>query len=182
VRRLGPASGSAGRALPYLLALAVALIGILALVPRPQADAVRVPVSHVVVAGVPGLRWDDVSPIETPTLWALAQESAVGALAVRSARTPTCPVDGWLTLGAGKYTRGPAEPVDGACLTEYPQVERIDVAARLRRADHEAIAAENRGLDDAAALGALSESVRCTAAAGPGAALAAARPSGRVDR
>jgi hypothetical protein len=83
VNRLGPA----GRALPYLIALAVALVAILALVPRPQPAAVRAPASHVVLAGVPGLRWDDVSPVETPTLWALAEGGAVGALAVRSART-----------------------------------------------------------------------------------------------
>jgi hypothetical protein len=178
VGRLGPA----GRALPYLLALGVALIGILALVPRPQPDAVRVPVSHVVLAGAPGLRWDDVSPTETPTLWALAQEGSVGALTVRSARTPTCPVDGWLTLGAGNYTRGPNDPVDGQCPLEYPAVEHVGDWARLPAADHAMISAENRDLDYDTELGALSESARCTAAVGPGAALAAARPFGRVDR
>ena len=178
VRRLGPA----GRALPYLLALGVALVGILALVPRPQPDAVRVPVNHVVLAGAPGLRWDDVSPIETPTLWALAREGSVGALTVRSARTPTCPVDGWLTLGAGNYSRGPNEPVDGACPLEYPAIEQVNDGARLPAADHAVIAGENRDLDNDPELGALSESARCTAAVGPGAALAAARPFGRVDR
>jgi hypothetical protein len=178
VSRLGPA----GRALPYLLALGVALVAILALVPRPHADAVRVPVSHVVLAGAPGLRWDDVSPVETPTLWALAQGGSVGALTVRSARTPTCPVDGWLTLGAGNYTRGPDEPVDGACPLEYPRIEETVGGARLPPAEHTAITSENADVDNDTELGALSESARCTAAVGPGAALAAARPFGRIDR
>jgi len=178
VNRLGPA----GRALPYLIALAVALVAILALVPRPQPAAVRAPASHVVLAGVPGLRWDDVSPVETPTLWALAEGGAVGALAVRSARTPTCPIDGWLTLGAGNYTRGPTGLVDGACPVDYPSVEESSAGARLPVLDHEAITAENKKLDNGTVLGALSESARCTAAAGPGAALAAARPFGRIDR
>jgi hypothetical protein len=178
VKRLGPA----GRALPYLLALGVALVGILALVPRPQPDAVRVTASHVVLAGAPGLRWDDVSPLETPTLWALAEKGSIGALVVRSARTPTCPVDGWLTLGAGNYTRGPAGPVDGACPLEYPRLQRTEAGARVPVVEHQAIAAENRELGDGAELGALPEAARCSAAAGPGAALAAARQFGRIDR
>jgi hypothetical protein len=178
VTRLGPA----GRALPYLLAFGVALVAILALVPRPQPDAVRVPVSHVVLAGAPGLRWDDVSPFETPNLWALAREGSVGALTVRSARTPTCPVDGWLTLGAGNYTRGPDEPVDGACPLEYPRIEPAGDGALLPPAERAALSAENDEIDNDTELGALSESARCTAAVGPGAALAAARPFGRIDR
>jgi len=39
--------------------------------------------------------------IDTPTLWRLAQQGSIGALSVGSAHQPTCPGDGWLTLGAG---------------------------------------------------------------------------------
>lgn len=174
------------RALPYLLALAVALIGILALVPRPHAAATRTSAGHVVLVGAPGLRWDDLSPIETPTLWALAQQGSVGALVVRSARDTTCPVDGWLTLGAGDYARGPDGLTDDdLCSLEYPELEPAgpdSEGAKLPTIEHDAIAQANVELDNEPVLGSLSEAARCTAAVGPGAALGAARPFGRIDR
>lgn len=174
------------RALPYLLALAVALIGILSLVPRPQPTTQAASAESVVLVGAPGLRWDDLSPIETPTLWALAQRGSVGALVVRSARDTTCPVDGWLTLGAGNYARGPNAPVDGVCSLAYPELEPAGDedrrGAKLPTLEHDAISEENLQLDNNPQLGSLSEAAQCTAAVGPGAALAAARPFGRVDR
>jgi hypothetical protein len=180
IRRLTALSSN--RAVPYALALAVALAGILALAPRPRHEVVWATATHVVLAGAPGLRWDDVSPIETPTLWSLAQRGSIGALAVRSARTPTCPVDGWLTLGAGNYARGADDITDGTCPLSYPTVERTETGAKLRTVEHASIVRVNRELREPVDLGALSESARCTSAVGPGAALAAARPFGRIDR
>ncbi|MFC7479157.1 hypothetical protein ACFQX7_02430 [Luedemannella flava] len=89
------------RLAPFLVAAAVALASIVALVARPATSVSQRKAEYVIIAGAPGLRWDDLSPTGTPTLWRLAAQGSIGALAVRSARGVTCPADGWLTLGAG---------------------------------------------------------------------------------
>jgi len=170
------------RILPFLLALGAALVGMLSMLPQPSTEVVRDSAERVILVGAPGLRWDDVSSIDTPTLWAFAQKGSVGALTVRSGRNPTCPVDGWLTLGAGNYARGGPEPVDGICPLTYPTLVRTDLGAKLDKTEHDAIVEDNKEHADGIELGALSESARCTAAVGPGAAVAAARPFGRIDR
>jgi hypothetical protein len=74
--------------------------------------------ADVVVIGVVGLRWDHVDPGRTPVLARLAQRGARGALSVKAAGAQvTCPVDGWLTLGAGNRARSTgvdASPCTGA--------------------------------------------------------------------
>lgn len=59
------------------------------------------PAPSVVLAGIPGLRWSDLSPRATPNLWRLASQGSVGSLVVRTVLPRTCAVDGWLTLNAG---------------------------------------------------------------------------------
>ncbi len=56
---------------------------------------------QVALIGVPGLMWTDVTESDTPNLWRLAGESAVGSLSVKAVGTITCPYDGWLTVSAG---------------------------------------------------------------------------------
>ncbi|SNR86817.1 hypothetical protein [Blastococcus mobilis] len=75
----------------------------------------------VLVIGVPGLTWSDVDPDGTPELWALAGDSAIGALSVRAARSTTCVLDGWATLGAGNRARVPG-PDEGLPPVPLPQV------------------------------------------------------------
>jgi hypothetical protein len=170
------------RAGPALVALAIAVASMLGLLARPVTGTPRESVDYVLIAGVPGLRWDDVTATGTPTLWALAQHGTVGALSVRSAHRPTCPVDGWVTLGAGNY----AERSPGANALQCPApavaIETPDrIGAHLP--DQRAVVLHNQDkLPWGAVPGALAESVRCTTAVGPGAAVAAARPFGRVDR
>ena len=55
----------------------------------------------VIVIGVSDLRWTDIDPKVTPTLWRLVGDSAVGSVSVRTVRPVTCPIDGWLSLSAG---------------------------------------------------------------------------------
>src|SRR5262245_27103522 len=55
----------------------------------------------VIVIGVSDLRWTDIQPRVTPTLWRLVSNSAVGSVSVRTVRPVTCPIDGWLSLSAG---------------------------------------------------------------------------------
>nr|WP_157554564.1 hypothetical protein [Herbidospora sakaeratensis] len=74
---------------------------------------------QVALIGVPGLMWSDVTESDTPNLWRLAGESAVGSLSVKAVGTITCPYDGWLTVSAGVRSAVgqrcglPPEPVEG---------------------------------------------------------------------
>ncbi|MEV0235480.1 hypothetical protein [Nonomuraea sp. NPDC050786] len=137
--------------------------------PAPaQASAGR-----VAFIGVPGLLWDDLDPVETPRLWRLAGESAIGSVSVKAVGTVTCPYDGWLTVSAGVRSAVghrcgmPPEPVaqgSGAVVTELREL------LRLRDGTY------------AGTLGAAVHAAgQCTAAVGPGAALALADREGKVD-
>ena len=97
------------------LAAAVGLVGPAALASArraavPGAGAARAAVSRaadpasrpVVIIGIPGLRWTDISPAATPELWRLAGEGSVVSLVVTAVQTYTCPADAWLTLNSGQ--------------------------------------------------------------------------------
>ncbi|MGY2084724.1 hypothetical protein [Blastococcus sp. SYSU DS0539] len=102
----GPAVRTARRAAALLALVGLLLVGLPAGAgARAQAD--RHAADHVVVVGVPGLTWADLDPGTTPQLWALAEESAIGATSVRAARSTSCLLDGWATLGAGNRARFP---------------------------------------------------------------------------
>ncbi len=76
----------------------------------------------VVVVGVAGLRWTDVSRSTTPNLWHMIGGGSVASINVRTADPATCPLDAWLTLSAGSRTvsAGSAERA------EEPARERED--------------------------------------------------------
>ncbi|MBD3140602.1 hypothetical protein [Microbispora bryophytorum] len=128
---------------------------------------------RVVLVGIPGLMWSDVTPADTPNLWRLAGDSAVGSLSVRAVRKDTCPYDAWLTVSAGVRSA-----VGGAC-----------GMAPTPKADGEGAVIpefswlwEVREQREAGTLGqALHAAGRTTMAVGPGAALALADREGRVD-
>ncbi|GAA2612161.1 hypothetical protein GCM10010399_48820 [Dactylosporangium fulvum] len=168
------------RLAPALLALLAGLLGLVAFIPQPAAEPVAPSADYVIIVGVAGLRWDDVNPDDTPTMWQLAQEGSIGALSVRSARRVTCAGDGWLTLGAGNYAVYTPGVVTPTCPPVKVTINPDRTGASLP--DQAAIVTRNRGLHWGAQPGALAEGVRCTTAVGPGAAIAAARPYGRVDR
>jgi hypothetical protein len=144
-------------------------------------------VDYVIVAGVPGLRWEDVSAETTPTLWAMAERGSIGSLAVQSAHQPTCPLDGWVTFGAGNralWSAGSAAPPSPgvACPRVAVEVEQPDGIGAFLPDQRNVVRHNQERLPYGAVPGALAESVRCTVAVGTGAAVAAARPFGRVDR
>ncbi|MEH0827292.1 hypothetical protein [Micromonospora sp. CPCC 205714] len=170
------------RLTPVLLTLLVVVLGVTALAARPETGAPRRTADFVVLAGVAGLRWDDVDPQTTPTLWRMAEQGSIGSLSTRSAHRPTCPVDGWLTLGAGSYAAWNGSRQQDACPSVGVTIEQPDrIGANLP--DQESVVQHNQErLPWGAVPGSLSESVRCSVAIGPGAAVAAARPFGRVDR
>ncbi|WP_231442240.1 hypothetical protein [Brevibacterium zhoupengii] len=121
--------------------------------------------------GVSGFRFEDLDPRTTPNLWRMMQTAQIGTITPRSVRASSCPVDGWLGVGAGRRAadepreecRQPAAPLDG-------WVADWDVYAQVARSDN---------YD--ANLGALAESVPDIAAFGPGAAIAAADHRGQID-
>jgi len=166
---------------PAVVAAVAALIGVAALVTGPAGAAPPGRSDYVIVAGAPGLRWDDLSPTATPTLWELADRGSIGALAVRSARRLTCPADGWLTLGAGNLAQRVKQRSTTTCpIFDVPVSSPDGIGGQVR--DQQTVVRENEKLPWGARPGALAESVRCTTAVGRGGAVAAARPIGRVDR
>lgn len=157
----------------------------------PRAD-------HVIVVGVAGLRWQDVSARTTPTLAGLAQRGSVGTMSARAVPPVTCPVEGWLTLGAGTLSAAShPEDIDegaGCGKRQPPPVRSAQPSAAASVASETAAPAPagevaamqrlrtlNQTLRYDAQPGLLGEAMSCTSAVGTGAALAAADAGGRVD-
>ena len=167
---------------PYLLLMLVAGATLAGLAIRPAERPRGGDADYVVVAAAAGLRWEDLDPQRTPALWQEAARGSVGWLSVRSAHAVTCPSDGWLTLGAGNFAAWDTTSVTGRCPAAEPRLTQPDgIGANLD--DQPTVVRNNQDrLPYGATPGALAESVRCSVAVGPGAAIAAARPFGRVDR
>jgi hypothetical protein len=132
------------------------------------APAVR----HVVIVGISGLRWNQVTPTATPELWRLASGGSVGSLVDYAQQPLACPADGWLTLNAAARAQGP-RPC--APLPEVvPDGSGAAVSAMPR------IIAGNQGFHESPDWGLLGSLAGCATAVGPGAALALASPAGAV--
>ncbi|SNT37341.1 hypothetical protein SAMN05216276_103759 [Streptosporangium subroseum] len=128
---------------------------------------------RVVLIGVPGLQWSDLSAEVTPNLWRLAGQGASGSLSVRTVGRVTCPYDGWLTVSAG--TRSAVGY--GCGLPPVPEPGQAGAVIPDYRYLHEVAGQKNAGT-----LGeAVHAAGQCTAAVGPGAALALADRAGKVD-
>jgi len=120
------------------------------------------PARHVVVVGMPGLRWESVGAATTPALWRLAGRADVGALSIRATTARTCAADGWVTLGAGNRAQGPPRPVATCPPPPTAPPDEATLAA-VRR--------DNARLDFDAQVGALGAALRaagrCVTAVGP---------------
>jgi hypothetical protein len=145
---------------------------------RSQARAVPAVRGRVVVIGVPGLRWSDISATTTPTLWQMTTIGSAAALSAKTVASNTCPIDGWLTVSAGQR----AQLSHGGCaLPPAPKTDgaRADVPgfAEMRE--------DNTKSKYAAKLGLLGDAVHraggCTMAVGPGATFGAMDGTGLVD-
>ena len=128
----------------------------------------------MVVVGLSGLRWSDVSPAATPTLWRLAGQGSVGSLVDYAVLPLTCPADGWLTLNAG--ARAQSGHTNAAC-GAFPAVQPAGTGAVVPAMG--SLMARNTQYNPDWGLLARS-SPGCATAVGPGAALALADPAGRV--
>lgn len=168
--------------LAWFAVAAMMFVAGLELLPRPSSSNEPDTVEYVVIVGVTGLRWDDVTPENTPHLWNLAQQGSIASLSVRSARSLTCSMDGWYSLSAGARAAGDDEPVEGICPPLTGEGVEPDPGGNgAHIATQETAVNRNRSQNKGAEVGALAEAVRCTVAVGPGAAYATARPTGRVD-
>ncbi|GII63460.1 hypothetical protein Skr01_35450 [Sphaerisporangium krabiense] len=143
------------------------------------------PSGQVVLIGVPGLRWADLSASGTPNLWALVGKGSSASMSTRAYPRPdhasTCPVAGWLTVSAGQR----AGSAEAECVLPPAPVAGGDGRTATVPGWAE-LASFNTATSYGAAIGTLGQAVRdaggTVAAAGPGAALAAADKSGKVDR
>jgi hypothetical protein len=163
-----------------LLACLLAALAVLSVAGSGNANAQTVPAApaarHVVVVGISGLRWSDVSATATPTLWRLAGQGSVGSLVDYAVLPLTCPADGWLTLNAG--ARAQSDHTDASC-GAFPAVVAAGAGAQVPGLP--ALESYNNQFHNTPSWGLLSrESPGCATAVGPGAALALAGPSGRV--
>lgn len=142
------------------------------------------PAGRVVVIGVPGLQWDDLDPARTPALWRLAAGGGAASLSTRTVppegRATTCPVAGWLTVSAGQR----AAAAGTACTPPPDPAVAADGSTTVP--GWAALAEAQRSSPFRAQIGLLGQTVTAAggkvAAIGPGAALAAADDSGRVQR
>lgn len=91
--------------------------------------------THVVMLGVPGLTWDDVTQQQMPTLWSMVAAGAPSASLSMFATINSCDADGWLTVATGVPTAVrvddrciPTTPVpagDGATMSHWSDVEDV---------------------------------------------------------
>jgi hypothetical protein len=147
------------------------------------APAVR----HVVLVGIGGLRWSDVSPTATPALWRLASEGSVGSLVVSGIHPRTCPADGWLTLNAaarasaGSQAAGPCNALPAVLPRPAPAPADTPVPARVPAMP--GLVTYNAQFSYSPQWGLLATAPgarRCATAVGPGGAIALASRAGQV--
>jgi hypothetical protein len=156
-------------------ALLACLFAVLAL--DAPAQAAETPkAQHVVVVGLSGLRWSDVSATKTPELWRLAGQGSVGSLVDYAVLPLTCPADGWLTLNSG--ARAKTDHTNAAC-GAFPAVRPDGAGASVPGLP--ALETYNHQFHNNPDWGLLSgQTPGCATAAGPGAALALADRTGHV--
>ena len=144
----------------------------------------------LVVIGVGGVQWSQVTPRATPAMWSLLVQGSTATVTVRSVYAATCPVDGWLTVNTGQRaadvkpagSRNPPPcrtvPEPSATTSTAPSPTAVTVpnwADYARAAD---------ASDFAPQLGLLWTQLTragiCATAVGPGAAIALADSSGHT--
>jgi hypothetical protein len=143
-------------------------------VPAPTTAAAGGPaVRHVVIVGISGLRWNQVTAAGTPALWRLAGDGSVGSLVDYAQQPLSCPADGWLTLNSAARAQGPRP------CGSLPEVTGDGAGATVPTMAQ--IIAANRGYHESPDWGLLGSLASCSTAVGPGAALALASATGAVS-
>ncbi|WP_407320234.1 hypothetical protein UQW22_07185 [Isoptericola halotolerans] len=175
-----------------LLAVLVALLAACALLLPSAAHGddggEPPPDTPLVLAGVAGLQWSDIDADRTPHLWRLVGGGSVASVAVRTL-TPTCPLDAWLTMSAGRRVSSDAGtectdlPVPDVPDAEGPGPGAPVPATVPGEADRTTTGRTAPTTAPPGALGDLVDDARtCATAVGPGAAVALAATDGSVAR
>lgn len=142
--------------------------------------------AHVVIVGISGLRWTDVSASATPALWNVASAGSPGSLVDYAVLPHTCPADAWLTLNAGDraqvphtekgpcpalpaVTSDPAQPGQAAPAHIAAMPSLVTYNERFHNSPHWGLLASAAGAG------------HCATAVGRGAALALAGAGGGVS-
>ena len=140
---------------------------------------------HVVIVGLSGLRWTDVSASATPALSAMTRAGSPGSLVTFAVGPHTCPADAWLTLNGGDRAQAPHTST-GPC-PALPAVAvrpgQAGVPGPARVAAMPSLVSYNHTLNYSPRWGLLASAAgpgNCATAVGPGAALALAGPAGNV--
>ncbi|HLK01015.1 MAG TPA: hypothetical protein VKU39_14050, partial [Streptosporangiaceae bacterium] len=152
------------------VAAAVAAVAA-AVISATPAHAAAPSARHVVVVGISGLEWSDITP--GTNLYQIAGQGSAGALVDYATLPLTCPADGWLTLNAG--ARADLKHRESGPCPALPAVANGAVSGMA------GIVGYNASQGYSPTWGALRTGLGCAVAAGPGAALALADPSGRVS-
>ncbi|WP_249667406.1 hypothetical protein [Cellulomonas fengjieae] len=156
-----------------VLTLVLALVGVFLVTPAQAADDPAP--APVLLVGVTGVRWDDVTTLTTPALWSMSREGSIGLVAARSVASRSCPADGWLAVSTG--TRAADVGVDdGTCRTLRDPGESGQVPGweeYVAAADAESYGATAGLLGDA-----LAAAGSAVTGIGPGAAIALADTAG----
>jgi hypothetical protein len=163
-----------------------AFLALLAAAVTPAAHAAE-PGPKVMLVGVAGLAWQDVTATDTPTLHSLVAPNAVASLTVRTVRPRTCAVDGWLTVGAGRRATDlqdlDADEMPDRYCREIPEPIALAGGGAAVPGWDLLVAAQAEQTYDTH-LGLLGERIAetglCATAVGRGAALALARSDGVV--
>jgi hypothetical protein len=152
-------------------------------VPVPPTTQPK-PGESLVVVGLGGLSWDDVSAEDTPILWGLLRDGSAASVSVKSLRLTTCPTDGWATVSAGEAAGPDTSEARPQC-APLPTIAG-SAQAGFRVIGFDALATASREAEFRAQLGLLGDSFAaaktCIQAIGPGAGLAAATSDGKVAK
>ncbi|MBS2964915.1 hypothetical protein KGA66_17800 [Actinocrinis puniceicyclus] len=151
---------------------------------------------HVVVIGIDGLQWSDVTRTGMPHLFDLVKHADIASLVTRGESDYTCPADGWLTLNSGTRSTGgtvlrypPGTDAVTALITQpqqycapLPDVPLYPGAYDIP--DFSSYTTPNNAYSYVPVFGSLEAPITasggCVAASGAGALLGAADAQGRV--
>lgn len=150
----------------------------------------------MVVIGIDGLQWSDVTQSGMPTLFNLVRHGSIASLVTRAVMNDTCPADGWLTLNSGARSTGgrvmryPVGTSAATALITQPQTYCTPLPDTPANAgaydipDFTGYTAPNAAYSYAPVFGSLEAPISaaggCVAASGPGALLGAADAHGHV--
>ncbi|MDE9365463.1 hypothetical protein PZ938_07580 [Luteipulveratus sp. YIM 133132] len=180
----------------WILSTAVAVVAFLlasmavsAALARPAHRAIGQP-GPLVIVSMPSLSWSDISAEKTPTVWALAQQGAVGNIVTRAISAHSCSLHAWMTLSAGARAtlgKGPGETGRGEQVQPCKGMPApVQVGKGARFPNWKRWRTISLGRPIPADLGLLATRLRsqgsCVAAVGRGGAIGAADTNGFVAR